>query len=249
MTWEHSKVVKNRCFRASGRVGRSTAVDRRIARFDPATAGRGRALRRREANRMSEGCREEARRFYEPARSHLSRRRCRYHRRHERARACPGRRRRRPTAAPSPRCTVFFVSDGTGITAETFGNSILSQFAIKPRHVRRPFIDTHRQGAPGGARDQPHRRARGQEADRLRHPGQPEILAIVKEQLARPGARHVQHLHRAARGRVRHHLEPPDRPLLRRLRQPGVHRPDRGDQLLARPRRRPVDEEPVARPT
>ena len=24
--------------------------------------------------------------------------------------------------------TVFFVSDGTGITAETFGNSILSQF-------------------------------------------------------------------------------------------------------------------------
>ncbi|CAN5798602.1 pyruvate, water dikinase regulatory protein [soil metagenome] len=38
--------------------------------------------------------------------------------------------------------TVFFVSDGTGITAETFGNSILNQFAAKPRHVRRPFIDT-----------------------------------------------------------------------------------------------------------
>ncbi|MBS2022578.1 MAG: kinase/pyrophosphorylase [Deltaproteobacteria bacterium] len=38
--------------------------------------------------------------------------------------------------------TVYFVSDGTGITAETFGNSILSQFAIKARHVRRPFIDT-----------------------------------------------------------------------------------------------------------
>ncbi|HEY5324211.1 MAG TPA: kinase/pyrophosphorylase, partial [Caldimonas sp.] len=45
-------------------------------------------------------------------------------------------------AAPSPRYTVFFISDGTGITAETFGNSILSQFAIKPRHVRRPFIDS-----------------------------------------------------------------------------------------------------------
>ncbi|MFX6296422.1 kinase/pyrophosphorylase, partial [Acinetobacter baumannii] len=28
------------------------------------------------------------------------------------------------------------------ITAETFGNSILAQFSIKPRHVRRPFIDT-----------------------------------------------------------------------------------------------------------
>ena len=38
--------------------------------------------------------------------------------------------------------TVFFVSDGTGITAETFGNSILAQFPFKPRHVRRPFIDT-----------------------------------------------------------------------------------------------------------
>jgi regulator of PEP synthase PpsR (kinase-PPPase family) len=37
---------------------------------------------------------------------------------------------------------VFFVSDGTGITAETFGNSILNQFAAKPHHVRRPFIDT-----------------------------------------------------------------------------------------------------------
>ena len=41
-----------------------------------------------------------------------------------------------------PHRTVFFVSDGTGITAETFGNSILNQFATKPRHVRRPFVDT-----------------------------------------------------------------------------------------------------------
>ena len=38
--------------------------------------------------------------------------------------------------------SVFFVSDGTGITAETFGNSILAQFPAKARHVRRPFIDT-----------------------------------------------------------------------------------------------------------
>jgi regulator of PEP synthase PpsR (kinase-PPPase family) len=38
--------------------------------------------------------------------------------------------------------SVFFVSDGTGITAETMGNSVLAQFAIKPRHIRRPFIDT-----------------------------------------------------------------------------------------------------------
>ena len=38
--------------------------------------------------------------------------------------------------------TVFYVSDGTGITAETFGNSILAQFPTRPLHVRRPFIDT-----------------------------------------------------------------------------------------------------------
>ncbi|MBI5272212.1 MAG: kinase/pyrophosphorylase [Burkholderiales bacterium] len=41
-----------------------------------------------------------------------------------------------------PNRTVFFVSDGTGITAETFGNSILAQFSARPRHIRRPFIDT-----------------------------------------------------------------------------------------------------------
>ena len=41
-----------------------------------------------------------------------------------------------------PHRTVFFVSDGTGITAETFGNSILAQFGARPRHVRRPFIDS-----------------------------------------------------------------------------------------------------------
>ncbi|QXL85449.1 pyruvate, water dikinase regulatory protein [Comamonas sp. NLF-1-9] len=38
--------------------------------------------------------------------------------------------------------TVFFVSDSTGITAETFGNAILAQFDIEPRRVRMPFIDS-----------------------------------------------------------------------------------------------------------
>ncbi len=41
-----------------------------------------------------------------------------------------------------PNRTVFFISDGTGITAETFGNAILAQFDMSPRHVRLPFIDT-----------------------------------------------------------------------------------------------------------
>ena len=38
--------------------------------------------------------------------------------------------------------TVFFISDGTGITAETFGNAILAQFEFNPRHVRLPFVDS-----------------------------------------------------------------------------------------------------------
>ena len=41
-----------------------------------------------------------------------------------------------------PNPTVFFISDGTGITAETFGNAILAQFELKFRHVRLPFIDS-----------------------------------------------------------------------------------------------------------
>jgi regulator of PEP synthase PpsR (kinase-PPPase family) len=39
--------------------------------------------------------------------------------------------------------TVYFVSDGTGITAETFGHSVLSQFeGLRLRQVRLPFIDS-----------------------------------------------------------------------------------------------------------
>lgn len=38
--------------------------------------------------------------------------------------------------------TVYFVSDGTGITAETFGNAILAQFEINMRRVRLPFLDS-----------------------------------------------------------------------------------------------------------
>lgn len=39
--------------------------------------------------------------------------------------------------------TIFFVSDGTGITAEALGHSLLSQFeGVKLREVRMPFVDT-----------------------------------------------------------------------------------------------------------
>jgi hypothetical protein len=39
--------------------------------------------------------------------------------------------------------TIFFISDGTGITAETLGHSLLSQFEdINHKQVRMPFIDS-----------------------------------------------------------------------------------------------------------
>ena len=38
--------------------------------------------------------------------------------------------------------TVFLVSDGTGITAETFGKSIMAQFDMPVRYVRLPFVDS-----------------------------------------------------------------------------------------------------------
>jgi hypothetical protein len=42
-----------------------------------------------------------------------------------------------------PMRTVFFISDGTGITAETVGHSLLSQFeGISYQQERMPFVDT-----------------------------------------------------------------------------------------------------------
>ncbi len=39
--------------------------------------------------------------------------------------------------------TVFYVSDGTGITAETFGGALLSQFEeLQIRELRLPFVDS-----------------------------------------------------------------------------------------------------------
>ena len=46
-----------------------------------------------------------------------------------------------PLLTPPDR-TVFFVSDGTGITAETFGHAVLTQFELRFKQIRLPFIDT-----------------------------------------------------------------------------------------------------------
>jgi regulator of PEP synthase PpsR (kinase-PPPase family) len=47
-----------------------------------------------------------------------------------------------PARLPVADRTVFFVSDGTGITAETFGHSVLTQFELRFKEIRLPFIDT-----------------------------------------------------------------------------------------------------------
>jgi [pyruvate, water dikinase]-phosphate phosphotransferase / [pyruvate, water dikinase] kinase len=47
------------------------------------------------------------------------------------------------TPAEAPRRTVFFISDGTGITAETLGHALLTQFATqKLRQVPLPFVNS-----------------------------------------------------------------------------------------------------------
>lgn len=46
-----------------------------------------------------------------------------------------------PATAPVPRRTVFFVSDQTGVTAETMGHSLLTQFdAASYRAITLPFV-------------------------------------------------------------------------------------------------------------
>ena len=78
------------------------------------------------------------------------------------------------SGAAMPNRTVFFVSDGTGITAETFGNSILAQFPTQPPPRAAALHRHDRQGRHQVvARDQrTSREAEGQAADRLHHAGQ-----------------------------------------------------------------------------
>ncbi len=68
--------------------------------------------------------------------------------------------------------TVFFISDGTGITAETFGNAILAQFEMKPRHVRLPFIDTVDKAHQAVRQINHTAEVEGLRADRLHDAGQ-----------------------------------------------------------------------------
>lgn len=43
---------------------------------------------------------------------------------------------------PNADRTAFYISDGTGITAEAFGHSVLTQFNLRFRQIRLPFVDS-----------------------------------------------------------------------------------------------------------
>ena len=123
------------------------------------------------------------------------------------------------------------------------------QFPTKPRHVRRPFIDSVDKAARGGA---------PRSTTRPTHEGKRPIVFIT---LVDDEVRAIV-TGRACKGMVldmfRTFVEPleaefgvksqpPRRPLLRRRQEPGVQRPHRGHQLLAGARRRPVGAQPGQR--
>ena len=75
---------------------------------------------------------------------------------------------RDPSGVPTMSRAAFFVSDSTGITAETLGSALLANFPGVPfrRHTI-PFVDTV-EGARNVVRDIQRSTARGVRSDRLR---------------------------------------------------------------------------------
>jgi regulator of PEP synthase PpsR (kinase-PPPase family) len=89
--------------------------------------------------------------------------------------------------------TVFVISDGTGITAETFGTAIMAQFESKPRLMRIPFVDTMDKATRPCARSTMWPRWKAK-AHRLHHPGQSGDAGPDRGQLQGHAVRHVRHL-------------------------------------------------------
>ena len=76
--------------------------------------------------------------------------------------------------------TVFYVSDGTGITAETIGNTIITQFNdVAFESYRIPFTDTVEKAERVAARVRSHRQANGQRPIIISSVVDPEISAIL----------------------------------------------------------------------
>jgi hypothetical protein len=143
--------------------------------------------------------------------------------------------------SPMPNRTVFFVSDGTGITAETFGNSILATSFRPSRGTCAGPSSTRRQGAPGG-REINHRRCARASAPSSSSPWSTTRCAPSSPS---PTARawcwtcsstFVEPLEAEFGVKSNHRVGR----FSDASQEPGVQRPHRGHQLLAGARRRPV---------
>ena len=81
-----------------------------------------------------------------------------------------------------PNHSVFLLSDGTGITAETFGKAILNQFESQPRFIRMPYTDTVDK-AHSAVRDINHAaQVEGKKPIVFTTLVNMEVLAVIKEQ-------------------------------------------------------------------
>ena len=78
--------------------------------------------------------------------------------------------------------TVFFVSDGTGITAETFGQSMLAQFeGLRVRRARVPFVESAEQAAGVVRRIEQQGRLDGNRPIVFSTLVDPEVNAVVRQ--------------------------------------------------------------------
>ena len=96
------------------------------------------------------------------------------------------------------RRTIFYVSDGTGITAETIGHSVLTQFdGVDFETFRIPFVDDDDKARTAALRIKTAVRAKRRAADRRQHDHGPEAQRRRRRK-RRVHARRVRAVHRAA---------------------------------------------------
>ena len=154
--------------------------------------------------------------------------------------------RNNPFPLPDRDRTVFFVSDGTGLTAEALGHSLLTQFdGVEFTPAVMPFIDS-RPSARGGRRASAGPRRR---RERGRSCSPPWSTTPCARSCARP-TRWCSTSSRASSSPLEAELGTRSTHTIGRVAQrrgnAGVPVPHRGDQLHAGPRRRSVAPRPRA---
>ena len=78
--------------------------------------------------------------------------------------------------------SVFYISDGTGITAETFGYSLMAQFsAVRFRQIRLPFVDSLDKAIDAASQIRDARRRDGQRPIVFSTLVNPETVAGIRD--------------------------------------------------------------------